>query len=177
MFWVRLLISLVEFSLSIVLSVLVVYSSYKGFVRLNTAFDAEVEIRKGNVAVAVLMASLMYGAALIMRESIYPVTSIVTVGFMGGGGHGFPALAAYAFGHLILGFILSVGCVQIALRFFNILSGSIDEEEEIGRANVAVAVLMGAVILVVSLFMQQGVSSLTKSLIPQPKLGTLRMME
>jgi len=177
MFWTRLLISLAEFGLSILLSVFVVYWSYKSFIRMNTAFDAEAEIRKGNVAVAVLMASLMYGAALIMRESIYPVTSIITVGLTGGGGHGFFTLAAYAFGHLILGFLLSIGCVQIALKFFGMLTRDLDEEGEIARGNTAVAVIMGSVVIIIALFMQQGVSSLTKSLIPQPKLGTLRMMD
>ncbi|MFH1724141.1 MAG: DUF350 domain-containing protein [Elusimicrobiota bacterium] len=179
MFWTRLLISLAEFGLSIVLSVFIVFWSYKSFVRFNTAFDAEAEIRKGNVAVSVLMASLMAGAALIMRQSIYPVVSIITVGVMGRGGaeHGVLALAAYALGHLVLGFLLSVGCVQIALKLFQVLTRDLDEEVEIGRGNTGVALIMGAVILIVAMFMQQGVSSLSKSLIPQPKLGVLRMMD
>jgi len=33
------------------------------------------------------------------------------------------------------------------------------------------------VILIVAMFMQSGVSALTKSLIPQPELGDLRIMD
>ena len=105
MFWKHLIISLIEFALSFSIAIFIVYWSYKSFIRVNTAFDAQKEIYKGNVAVSILLASLMYATALIMRESIYPVISIVTVGLTGGeGGHGFLLLTAYAVGHLLLGF-------------------------------------------------------------------------
>ena len=179
MFWTRLIISVAEFCLSLVLSIVVVFWSYKSFVRVNTAYDAEEEIRKGNLAVAVLMASLTFAAALVMRETIYPVVSILTVGLTGSedASHGFFSLLAYAAGHLVFGFLLSVGTVQIALKMFERLTFSIDEDSEIGRGNTAVAVIMGSVVLIVAMFMQQGVGAVSKSLIPQPKLGTLRMME
>lgn len=179
MFWTRLIISLVEFLLSALLAVFITFWSYKSFDKFNHAYEAQKEIYKGNVAVAVLMAALMYGAALIMRESIYPVVSIVTVWFTSDAdaGHGLFTLICYALGHLVFGFLLSVGCVHMAMRLFGWLNRGIDEDEEIKNGNLSVAVIMSAVILIVSLFMQQGVGALTKSLIPQPKLGGLRMMD
>jgi len=179
MFFTRLVISLVEFGLSLFLSVFIVFWSYKSFVRFNTSYDAEAEIYKGNTAVAVLMAALMYAAALIMKESIYPVVSIVTVGLTdhGQGGRGILTLGACAVGHLILGFLLSVGCVELSLKFFELLSREIDEEREIARGNVAVSVIMAAVVVIIAMFMQQGVGALGKSLIPQPTLGALRMLD
>ena len=175
MFLTRLIVSLAEFGLSIVLAVFVVFWSYKSFVKFTGAYDAEGEIARGNVADAVLMAALMAGASLILQQSIYPVVSIITLGMTSGGPAGYaPAsLAAYAAGHLVFGFLLSIGCVQLSLRFFQLLNRDLDDEDQIRKGNVAVAVLMAAVILVISLFMQQGVGSLSKSLIPQPKLGVL----
>ncbi|MFH2204651.1 MAG: DUF350 domain-containing protein [Elusimicrobiota bacterium] len=179
MFWTRLTISLIEFLLSALLAVFITFWSYRSFDRFNHAYNAQEEIYKGNVAVAILMAALMYGAALIMRESIYPVISIVTVWFTGDaeGGHSLLLMAGYAFGHLVFGFLLSVGCVQLAMKLFGWLNREIDENEQIASGNVSVAIIMSAVILIVSMFMQQGVGALTKSLIPQPKLGVLRMMD
>jgi len=177
MFLTRLTISLVEFALTLLLAVFIVYWSYRSFVRFNRGYDAEKEIYKGNTAVAILMASLMYGAAIIMRESIYPVISIVTVGFtdQGEGGRSLLTLGAYAVGHLVLGFLLSVGCVQLSLKFFELLNRGLDEGREIARGNVAVSVIMAAVVIIMATFMQQGVGALGKSLIPQPTLGQLRM--
>ena len=176
MFLTRLIASLAEFTLSIVLSVFIVYWSYKSFVRFTTDYDAEEEIRRGNVAVALLMSSLMFGAALILQQSIYPVVSIVTVSMTGGeSAGGLLRLAACALGHLVLGFLLAVGCMEFALRFFARLSREIDEHAEVRKGNVAVAVLMSSVILVIALFLQQGVGTLNKSLIPQPKLGELSL--
>ncbi|MFA5139459.1 MAG: DUF350 domain-containing protein [Elusimicrobiota bacterium] len=182
MFWTRIILGLVEFGLSLGLSIFIVYWSYKSFVRVNRErFDAQQEIYKGNVAVAILMAGLMYAASLILQESIYPVVSIVTLGFTCGGeegGRSILSLVAYGLGHLVLGFFLAVGCVQVALKAFELLNAGLDEGKEIGKGNVAVAVLMASVVIIIALFMQQGVSTLEKSLIPQPTIGnTLRVME
>ncbi|MBI3297525.1 MAG: hypothetical protein HYZ75_05145 [Elusimicrobia bacterium] len=179
MFWTRIFISLAEFALSLALSIFVVFWSYKSFIRFNTDYDAAGEIMKGNTAVAILLASLTFAAAMVMRETIYPVVSILTVGMTEseGAGHGFLPLLAYAVGHLVFGFLLSVGTVQIALKTFARLNRELDELKEIQRGNTAVAVIMGTVVLIVAMFMQQGVGSVSKSLIPQPKLGTLRMVD
>ncbi len=179
MFITRLILSLAEFGLSIFLSLLVIFSSYKGFLWMSPQMDAEAEVHKGNVAVAIMLASLMAGSALIMRQSIYPVVSILMVGLTGesGGAWGALRLAGYAAGHLAFGFLLSVACVQISLKAFEKLTGDLDEEEAIRKGNVAVAVLLAAVVLILSTYMEQGVSALTKSLIPQPKLGGLRIMQ
>ncbi len=179
MFLTRLILSLAEFGLSILLSILVIFSSYKGFLWMSPQMDAEAEIHKGNAAVAIMLASLMAGSALIMRQSIYPVVSILMVGLTGesGGAWGALRLAGYAAGHLAFGFLLSVACVQLSLKSFEKLTGDLDEEEAIRKGNVAVAVLLAAVVLILSTYMEQGVSALTKSLIPQPKLGGLRIMQ
>ncbi len=178
MFWTQIILSLAEFFLTIFLAIFVVFWSYKSFDKINTRFDAQKEIYGGNVAVAILMAALMYSTSLIMRESIYPVISILTMALTNsGGGQSLIGLLFYAIGHLFFGFLLAVGCVQFAMKFFSLLNHEMDEVTQIKKGNTAVAVIMGAVIIIVSLFMEQGVSSLTKSLIPQPELGELRVMD
>ena len=176
----QILVSIFEFLLSVCMSVLIVYWSYRGFARMNrNAYDAQKEIYKGNLAVAVLMGSLMYASALVMRESIFPVMSIVTVGITSGGegGYSYGLLAAHAAGHLLFGFLLSIGCVQVALRAFSWLNHRLDENKAIKDGNTAVAVIMSSVVLVVAMYVQSGVGALTKSLIPQPQLGGMRMVD
>jgi uncharacterized membrane protein YjfL (UPF0719 family) len=174
------LVSVFEFLLSVVLAVFVVYLSYRGFARMNRkAYDAQKEIYAGNVAVALLMATLMYAAALVMRESIYPVMSIITVGITSGGegGYSYGMLAVHCLGHLAFGFLLSVGCVHAALRAFSWLNRRIDENTQIKNGNTAVAVIMSSVVLVVALYVQSGVGALAKSLLPQPQLGGMEWVD
>ena len=137
MFWTRLVVSLAEFILSLGLSIFVVFWSYKSFIHANDTYDGEAEIRKGNTAVAILIAALTFSAALVMRETIYPVVSILSLGLSGAGGeeHGLLTLMAYAAGHLVLGFLLSVGTVQVALKTFTRINRELDEDAEIGRAS------------------------------------------
>ncbi|MFA6092932.1 MAG: DUF350 domain-containing protein [Elusimicrobiota bacterium] len=171
----RLLVSLAEFGLSFFLAVLVVVVTYQGFLRLMPQMDGAEEIRKGNAAVALMLVSLMVGSALILQETIYPVRSILLLAFREPGRwtH-FAKLAAYALGHLAFGFILAVLCVQGVLKVFEKLTGEMDEEEQIRKGNIAVAVMLSAVMIVLSLYMRQGVSAVTKALIPQAELGAMR---
>ena len=177
MFWTRLIVSLAEFGLSIILSVFIVFWSYKSFVKF-ASYDVEEEIRKGNAAVAIMLGSLMIGSALILQQAVYPVIGILMVSMTSEGLalKDFLLMAAYALGHLVFGFLVSVGCVRLALKFFEKLTGDMDEDGEIRKGNVPIAIVLASVVLVLSMFMKEGVSAMTKTLIPQPKLGGLQIL-
>lgn len=178
MAWTRLWISLCELALSVFLAVFVVFWSYTSFVRMTRDYDAEEELRKGNLAVALLLTALMVATSLMMQQSVYPVISSIGVYLTGGPGAagGLWKLPLYCIGHLALGFLLAVGTVELSLRLFERLSGGIDHDDELRKGNVAVAVVMASVVLVTAFYMQQGVSGLTKSLIPHPPLGQIRIL-
>ncbi|MBI4423950.1 MAG: DUF350 domain-containing protein [Elusimicrobia bacterium] len=178
MFTTRLIVSLTEFFLSIGLAIFMVFWSYKSFAQVQTAYDVEGELKKGNVAVAVLLASLMVAASLIMKKSLYPVTSSITIYLTAPGEGAVPLwkLALYCFGHLVLGFMVTIASIELSLRVFERLSTRFDEDEEIARGNTAIAIVMAGVVLVTSSYLQEGVSSLTKALIPRPVLGKVRVV-
>jgi len=175
MFWTRLVVSLTELVLSVLLAVFVVFWSYESFVRMTADYDAEEELRKSNTAVAILLTSLMVATSLLMQQSVYPVIGTLTVYLTNRSDSGisFWRLLAFSLGHLVLGFLLAAGSVELALRLFERLASGIEEDAEIRRGNVAVAVVMAGVILVTAFYLQGGVSALTKSLIPQPSLGQI----
>lgn len=177
MFTTRLIVSLTEFFLSVFLSIFMVFWSYKSFAQAQTAYDAEAELKRGNVAVAILLASLMVAASLIMKKSLYPVTSSITVYLTSPADAGVPLwkLVLYCLGHLVFGFVITVSSIEFSLRLFERLSTRFDEDQEIARGNSAIAIVMAGVVLVTSSYLQEGVSSLTKTLIPRPALGQLRV--
>ena len=178
MFATRLIVSLTEFFLSIILSIFMVFWSYKSFAKAQTKFDAEAELLKGNAAVAILLASLMVAASLIMKKALYPVTSMISMYLTAPAEGAVPLwkLILYCIAHLVFAFALTVGSLELALRTFERLAESYDEEAEVGRGNVAIAIVMAGVVLVTSSYLQEGVSSVTKSLIPRPALGQIHMV-
>lgn len=165
----RLLLGLVQCGLAAFLSVVVVYLSYRGFARANPDFDIEAQILRGNAAAALLISCLMAGSALILREAVYPVLATLTVGL--GGGHSPSTLAACAAGHLLMGALLAAASAQTALRLSTRLSSRVLKPAEVRRGNLAAAFVLGSAVLVVASFARQGASSVSKSLIPQPRLG------
>ena len=49
--------------------------------------------------------------------------------------------------------------------------------EQLQQGNLAVGMLLSAVVFIATLYVGEGVSALTKALVPQPKIGTIQIME
>ena len=75
--------------------------------------------------------------------------------------------------HLALVFIVAVFSISFSLRFYGRLTRGISEGAELKKGNAAVGIVLAAVVLVVAMYVSDGVSSLTKSLIPQADIGAV----
>ena len=70
---IALVSGLVELLLSFVLGILVAFGAFRLFSRLTKDMDEVDEIRKNNVAVAVVLVSMVVSTGLVARAAIYPV--------------------------------------------------------------------------------------------------------
>ncbi len=172
-------LSLFEFVLTATMSLLVIYVHYRMYIITNSDYDAVEELKKGNVAVAVLLGAMLVGGGLIVKEGIYPVVNLVRLKLTSPAlAIDAPEIAAIAAGHVLLVFLVAVFTLSLGLRFWGRLArGAFVWGEELKRGNVAVGIVLAGVVLVFSNFMAEGVSHLTKSLIPQPSLGEVQVME
>ena len=66
---------------------------------------------------------------------------------------------------LILGIILAVVAIYIALKILDKMTKGIDEFKELEKGNVAVALEMAGVIIVVAIIIQSGVMGITSALL------------
>ena len=66
----RLWASLLELSLMIVLSGIVVTIIYRVIVKVTRDFDLEEEIRSGNVAIGILLAAIMLSVGLLLKRGM-----------------------------------------------------------------------------------------------------------
>ena len=179
MFLTRLIISLFEFFLSTAMSILVVYVTYRIFILANRDFDGEEHIKNGNVAVAVLVAAIMVGSSLIIQKGLYPVVSLFRLYMttpIRESAH-YWQLPLIAIAHLLLAFFVAVLAISFSLRMFGKLTTRMKEGQELARGNVAVGVLLASVVLVISMYISDGVSSLSKALLPQPSIGRIQILK
>jgi uncharacterized membrane protein YjfL (UPF0719 family) len=172
------LLALSEFVLTAALSVLVVYVVYRLLIVTNTDYDAEDEIKADNKGVAMLLAGLVVAGGLMVREGIYPVMNIVRLYFTTPQ----PEFAAWqmvllALGHVLLVFVIATFTLSLSLRLWGKLTPRVQNGAELKRGNFSVGIVLTGVVLVVALFMGEGISRLTKSLIPQPSLGQVEFAD
>ena len=172
------LLSVFEFAFTVVLSVLVVYVNYQIFNRANPDYDEEEEIKKGNMGVAILSAAILFASALIIKNAIFPVVSLVRLYLTSPMSDSLTKaqLALYAVSHLVMAFVVSVLTISFTLRMFGRLTKNIEEGKELRKGNPAVGVMLASVVLIVALFVSEGVSSLSKALIPQPSIGRVKVL-
>jgi len=183
MFLLRLLLSLAELGLMILLSGLIIALIYRVFLRANPDFDMEEEIRRGNVAVGALMATIMVCAALLIVKGISASVGNLRLGITAPSELALPLWKSglLVLGHLTLSLAIGVVAISVTLRLFGQMTRRINPEMQLGRllknGNLAVGLLLCAVVFITTLYVSEGVSSLTRSLLPQPSIGKIRIME
>ena len=176
----RVTISFCELLLTIVMAVLVVYVTMRALIKTNTDFDEDEEILQGNLSVGILVAALLLAAANIMHQAFKPVADTIhlylTSPLVDAGKNW--KLALYAVGNLTLAFVIVVATLSFSLRLFGRLTRTKETRPgiELKKGNVAVGVILSSFVLIVSLFVGQGISSLTKALLPRPNVGHMRIM-
>lgn len=178
MFVTRVLVSLFEFFFSAITSVLVIYVTYRVFILANTDFDGEEKIKQGNIAVAILTAAIMVSSSWIIQKGLdsckslfkmYMTTPVTEIAGAWG-------LVFLGLSHLVMAFVLAVVTISGALRIFGRLGKRMHLGQQLEQGNIAVGILLAGVVIVVSAYMTEGVSSLATSLLPQPSIGHISIM-
>ena len=178
--FLKIAVSVGELIVTVVMAVLVVFVTYRALIKANTDFDEDKEIIRGNISVGLLVSALLLASANIMHQAFKPVADTVhlylTSPLTGEANQG--ALALYALGNLALAFVIVVFTMSFSLRVFGRLTRTKDTRPglELEKGNVAVGVILSSFVLIVSLFVGEGVSSISKALIPRPNVGRMHIM-
>jgi uncharacterized membrane protein YjfL (UPF0719 family) len=183
MFFIRLLVSLFELSLMVVMSGVIIYLIYRIFIKANRDFDMEEEIARGNIAVGILVATIMISSALLLEKGLAASVGMFRLSVSAPEELSLPLwqTALLTLCHLTLTLAIALFTVSATLRLFGILARNINPNMHLGdhlkKGNVAVGILLSAVVFIATHYVGEGVSSLTKALVPQPKIGTIEIMK
>ncbi|MEK6842994.1 MAG: DUF350 domain-containing protein [Candidatus Micrarchaeota archaeon] len=128
--------------LAIVFAVGAQYLAIKIFDKMTSKIDEMEELKKGNVAVGLVLASVIVSVATIISGGV--ARAVPSEFNLGSGdfwsGLGFGLLS------LVIALIFAVVAQFVALRVFDSMTEGIDEQKELKRGNLAIAILLAAVI-------------------------------
>lgn len=183
MFLVHLLVSLFELALMVVMSGMVIYIIYKVFIKANPDFDMEDEVRKGNLAVGILVGAIMISAALLLHKGLGASVGMFSLAVSTPSVVALPLwqVLLLTLGHLVLSLAIAVFTISVTLRLFGKLTHRMNPQmklsEHLRNGNVAVGIVLSAVVFIATYYVGDGVSAITKALVPQPKMGTIEIMK
>jgi uncharacterized membrane protein YjfL (UPF0719 family) len=167
---------LLAFAVSVLLSIALVFATYRVDTLLTSKLDEEKLLLGGNRSVAVALGSVILSQALLLRHAVFPTMTVVRDLFTRPVTLG---AAAWVLAHCLLFFlvisILSFGSVAVAGLLFARMTRGIPEREEILRDNVAVGIFFAFVVLGITLIVNEGLEDLARSLIPYSDSGILRI--
>jgi uncharacterized membrane protein YjfL (UPF0719 family) len=176
MFTTRVVVSLFDFILMVVMSAFVIALTYRIFVRANPDFHMGQEIKKGNVAVGILMAAILISASYILMAGTESSISMFRMHMLAPSeDESVLRIFGLIVAHLSISMMLAVVSISVTLRMFGRLERELRAGKELQSGNVAVGVLLAAVVVISSMYVREGVSALSKALTPQPSIGRIEI--
>ena len=177
MFATRVIVSLFQFALMVVMSGFVIALTYRIFIKANPDFDMGEEIKKGNTAVGVLVSFILISASYILMAGTDSSISMFRMHMLAPSEENESMLKIMGLivAHLSVSMLLAVMSISVTLRMFGRLEKELHAGKELQKGNLAVGILLSAVVLISSLYVHEGVSALSKALTPQPSIGRVQM--
>ncbi len=177
MFATRVVVSLFQFGLTVVMSAFVIVITYRIFIKANPDFHMGEEIKKGNVAVGMLVSSILISASYILMAGVDSSISMFRMHMLAPSEENESALRIMGLivAHLSVSMLLAVISISTTLRMFGRLEPELHAGKELQKGNAAVGLLLSAVVLISSLYVREGVSALSKALTPQPSIGNVQI--
>jgi uncharacterized membrane protein YjfL (UPF0719 family) len=160
-----LVIAALKIFLSLLFGVTAVYFAIRFFDYLTKGIDEWKEIKKGNVAVAIYLASFIFTVALIIEPSLGRLTGDISLLF---NKLTLAVLLIFVFDllGLFITIIISSLVLLITIHLIDYLSHGMKKFEQLKRGNVAVAILLAAIILAVGIVIREGVATAFEILNP-----------
>lgn len=163
-------IALVQLVVGLALAMGSVYLGLKMFDKLTEGTDEMAELKKGNVAIAILLGAIIFSIANVVEGGVSALTIGIVPGLTG-----VQVAAALVIGivNLAVGLILAIFSIYIAINVLDKITVGIDEFKELRKGNVAVAIIMAAVLFAVSFVIKGAVNGMASALSPEAVAAAL----
>jgi len=168
-----LFLSTIHLILSIFIGVLVLYIAY--YLTLKVFQKKKYEIDKSNFAFGIFMSSILLSVGLVVSTAYAPSMSLIQILQKSAADKTelFLDFSKYFLLFLAIAIVVSFIIVIISVKLYNMLTKDIKELKEISENNMAIALITGVMIIVISLFAKDSVAMIIESLIPYPEVGLI----
>ena len=161
-------LSLIEIVLSILITVVIIFITYK---TLKWLFFRDHDLRGDNLAFAIFTSGIVLSVGIILSEILPSITNIIRLATTQTAAIEMSTIAFYSGLYLLIGFIAAV-FINVAVFFlFSILTTGVDEFKEIKNNNIAVAILIVAILISITIILKDSIALLISSLIPYPEVS------
>jgi len=160
-------LALFEIILSIVVTVIIVYVSY-GI--LKKLFFRNQEMQSSNMAFTVFMAGTIMSLGLILSEILPSITNVVRLSITQQENIDFVTVAKYSSLYLVIGFLIALFINTAVFILFSFLTKGINEFKEIQKNNLAVSIMVVALLLSITLIAKDSIALLISALVPYPEV-------
>src|SRR3989338_756470 len=154
-------IAIAQVMVALALGVLSVYTGVGLLDRFTERIDEWKEIRRGNAAVGILVLTIVFSIIWMVAPRIKEV-----VGILHGEGTAATLLILFLAGllHLVITLVVAIFVVVLAIRLFDYMTMDIDENAELKKGNVAVALVLAALVFSIAWLMTDFIFQLVEKI-------------
>jgi len=149
----------VQLVLGLILAIVYIYIGLSVFTKLTKEIDEEAELKRGNVAIGILMAAVILAIANVIQASMGNFIGLISRNPLN------IMLWIVGIVQIFIGIVLAVISIYIAISVIDKITKNIDEIEELRKGNIAVAIMMAIVVIVISFAIQAGVTEISKAVL------------
>lgn len=173
--FILLLTGIVQIAMSLLIGVLLIYLASKLLQKLISGIDEIDELKKNNIAVAILNGSITFSLILVVKNSVESAITIFSNTLRDPKAEfiSFLKTALIMLLHVLVAGIVAFTVISIALLIFVRLTKELDELGQIKKNNVAVSILLGIIIISMAMLLQPGIITVLDSLIPFPPVSLI----
>ena len=160
-------LALLEIILSIVITVLVFFVSYK---ILKMLFFKDEDLAGNNLAFTIFASGILLSIGIILSEILPSITNVIRLATTQNESTDAVSIATYSGLYLFIGFIVAVVINGSVFLLFSILTKGVNEFKEIKNNNIPVAILVVSILISITLIAKGSIALLISSLIPYPEV-------
>ena len=161
-------LSFIEIVLSILITVIIIFITYK---MLKWLFFRDHDLRGDNLAFTIFTSGIILSMGIILSEILPSITNIIRLSTTQAETADMTSIALYSGLYLLIGFIMAVIINASVFFLFSILTTGIHEFKEIKNNNVSVAILVVAILISITIIVKDSIALLISSLIPYPEVS------
>jgi uncharacterized membrane protein YjfL (UPF0719 family) len=161
-------LSLIEIILSLCISVVIIFLSYK---ILKWFFFRNEDLRGNNLAFTIFTSGIILSIGIILSEVLPSINNVIRLSTTQSETVDMGTIITYSGLYLLIGFVIAVIINTSVFLLFSVLTTGVNEFKEIKENNISVAILVVAILLSITLIAKESIAMLTSSLMPYPELS------